>query len=93
MENVIPEVTDCLQQLSRRELQVAYKIMEGLPNKRIATQLFISERTVKFHCANIYRKLDIHNRTSLMANYYSQIYEAGRAQDSKERDPGTADIE
>lgn len=53
--------------LSRREQQVADKIMLGLPNKAIADQLFITERTVKFHCANIYRKLHISNRTSLIS--------------------------
>ncbi|GGW82855.1 helix-turn-helix domain-containing protein [Alteromonas halophila] len=63
-----------LSQLSRRELQVARKIMEGLPNKAIAADLFISERTVKFHCANIYRKLAIPNRAALMAAYFRSLY-------------------
>lgn len=63
-----------LEQLSKRELQVAYKIIEGLPNKTIAAQLFISERTVKFHCANIYRKLAIRNRAALMARYFRSLY-------------------
>ncbi|WP_370167339.1 LuxR C-terminal-related transcriptional regulator [Marisediminitalea sp.] len=40
----------------------------------MATQLFISERTVKFHCANIYRKLCIRNRAALMARYFRFIY-------------------
>ncbi|MCW8091918.1 helix-turn-helix domain-containing protein [Alteromonas sp. ASW11-130] len=66
---------DKLSQLSKRELQVAHKIMEGLPNKRIASQLFISERTVKFHCANIYRKLEIRDRAALMAAYFRQLYQ------------------
>ncbi|MDM7861326.1 helix-turn-helix transcriptional regulator [Alteromonas sp. ASW11-36] len=65
-----------LEKLSRRELQVAMKIMEGLPNKLIARELFISERTVKFHCANIYRKLDIRNRANLMAAYFKALYDA-----------------
>ena len=65
---------DQLEALSKRELQVARKINEGLPNKTIATQLFISERTVKFHCANIYRKLCIRNRAALMARYFRFIY-------------------
>ncbi|MDC8832357.1 helix-turn-helix domain-containing protein [Alteromonas gilva] len=63
-----------LEQLSKRELQVAHKIIEGLPNKTIASQLFISERTVKFHCANIYRKLAIRNRAALMARYFRTLY-------------------
>jgi DNA-binding NarL/FixJ family response regulator len=70
MMNMISQI----QTLSRREKQIAMKIMEGLPNKIIAADLFISERTVKFHCANIYRKLNINNRTTLMANYYKDLY-------------------
>jgi DNA-binding CsgD family transcriptional regulator len=59
--------------LSNREKQIALKIMDGLPNKLIACDLFISERTVKFHCANIYRKLDIRNRHALVAQYYREL--------------------
>ncbi|MFT6269600.1 MAG: DNA-binding CsgD family transcriptional regulator [Alphaproteobacteria bacterium] len=59
--------------LSNREKQIAVKILEGLPNKLIACDLFISERTVKFHCANIYRKLDIRNRHALVAKYYREL--------------------
>lgn len=59
--------------LSNREKQIALKIMEGLPNKLIACDLFISERTVKFHCANIYRKLEIRNRHALVAQYYREL--------------------
>ncbi|QPG05972.1 response regulator transcription factor [Salinimonas marina] len=64
-----------LSSLSNRERQVAHKILEGLPNKSIAAQLFISERTVKFHCANIYRKLEIRNRSALMASYFRYLYQ------------------
>lgn len=63
-----------LARLSKRELQVAQKVIEGLSNKMIARQLYISERTVKFHCANIYRKLNIRNRAALMAMYFNHMY-------------------
>lgn len=62
---------DCL---SKRELQVAHKIMEGRSNKAIALELFISERTVKFHCANIYKKLNITSRTALIAGCFRTLY-------------------
>ena len=64
-----------LHELSKRELQVAHKIMEGLPNKLIANDLFISERTVKFHCANIYKKLKIRGRSALIAGCFRTIYQ------------------
>jgi DNA-binding CsgD family transcriptional regulator len=65
-----------LNLLSKREQQIAMKIIEGLPNKLIANELFISERTVKFHCANIYRKLNLLNRHMLIAWYFKGKYEA-----------------
>lgn len=66
---VIP--MDCL---SKRELQVVHKIMEGRSNKVIASELFISERTVKFHCANIYKKLNISSRSALIACCFRTLY-------------------
>lgn len=55
------------EKLSRRESQVAEKVSEGLSNRSIADQLFISERTVKFHCTNIFKKLAISNRKMLIS--------------------------
>lgn len=64
-----------MKDLSKRELQVVNKILEGNSNKAIANALFISERTVKFHCANIYKKLNITNRTALIANCFRTLYQ------------------
>ena len=36
---------------------------EGTGNKQIAKQLWVTEQTVKFHLSNIYRKLQVSNRT------------------------------
>lgn len=54
-----------LSQLSKREHQVMEYVVMGLSNKLIARKLFLTERTIKFHCSNIYRKLHIKNRASL----------------------------
>lgn len=56
--------------LSKREQQVLSLIAQGQTNKDIANNLFISERTVKFHVSAILEKLDVRNRTeaALLAN-------------------------
>ncbi|WP_439183820.1 LuxR C-terminal-related transcriptional regulator [Carboxylicivirga taeanensis] len=53
-------------ELSFREQQVIRLIAAGLRNKEIADELNISAVTVKSHLTNIYRKLDVPNRTSML---------------------------
>ena len=48
--------------LTERELQVLRLVAKGLGNRDIATQLFISENTVKNHIRNILEKLQLHSR-------------------------------
>lgn len=49
--------------LTNRELEVLKLIAEGMINKEIAKKLFISEKTVKNHISNIFKKLDVNDRT------------------------------
>lgn len=49
--------------LTRREIEVIRLLTEGLLNKEIAIKLKISEKTVKNHVANIFRKLNVSDRT------------------------------
>ena len=41
--------------LSNREAEVAELVSKGLSNKEVANQLFVTEKTVKFHLTNIYK--------------------------------------
>ena len=52
--------------LTRRELEVALLLREGYSNAKIATNLSISEGTVKKHISNIFSKLEIYNRTEVL---------------------------
>jgi DNA-binding NarL/FixJ family response regulator len=54
------------EELTLREQEIAKLIANGLRNKEIADQLNISEVTVKSHLTNIYRKLEVSNRTSML---------------------------
>lgn len=52
--------------LTAREREVVALLADGHTMGSIAEALFISERTVKFHCKNIYDKLGVHNKQELM---------------------------
>ena len=49
--------------LTAREIEVLELIAEGRLNKQIAKELFISEKTVKNHVSNIFKKLNVSDRT------------------------------
>ncbi|AJY73447.1 LuxR C-terminal-related transcriptional regulator [Paenibacillus beijingensis] len=53
-------------ELSKREKEVARLVAEGLTNIEIADALIISPRTVSTHLENIYRRLGINSRASLV---------------------------
>jgi len=62
-----PPGADLVEPLSEREIEVLAAIAEGLTNQEAAQRLYISERTVKWHASNIYRKLQVSNRTEAVA--------------------------
>ena len=54
---------DMISSLTNRELEVLVQVANGMFNKEIATNLNISERTVKNHISNIFKKIDVSDRT------------------------------
>lgn len=52
--------------LSNREAEVAELVVKGLSNKEVANQLFVTEKTVKFHLTNIYKKMSVKSRAQLI---------------------------
>jgi DNA-binding NarL/FixJ family response regulator len=49
--------------LTRREVEILGLVAQGYSNAVMARMLWVTEQTVKFHLSNIYRKLDVANRT------------------------------
>lgn len=54
---------DKIDFLTKRELEVLIQVANGMSNKEIALNLDISERTVKNHISNIFKKIDVSDRT------------------------------
>lgn len=48
--------------LTPREMEVLLALVEGLSNKEIASKLYISDKTVKIHVSNIFKKFDVKSR-------------------------------
>jgi two-component system response regulator DevR len=63
---------DDVPELTRRELEILQLVAEGHSNSQLATMLWVTEQTVKFHLSNIYRKLDVANRTE--ASRWAQLH-------------------
>lgn len=62
-----PFTPDAAQQqtigITARELEILTLVARGLSNREIATELFVSENTVKTHCARVFDKLGAARRT------------------------------
>jgi LuxR family maltose regulon positive regulatory protein len=58
----VPEVSELVEALSERELEVLRLVAAGLSNRQIAKKLVLSLGTVKTHVHNIYGKLEVSNR-------------------------------
>lgn len=56
--------------LTARELQVLRLLATGITNKAIATEMFLSEKTVNRHTSNLFDKLDVHSRAAATAYAY-----------------------
>jgi DNA-binding NarL/FixJ family response regulator len=60
-------------ELTRRELEILQLVAEGHSNSALAKMLWVTEQTVKFHLSNIYRKLNVSNRTE--ASRWAQLHD------------------
>ena len=61
-----------VRELTRRELEILQLVAEGHSNSQLAQMLWVTEQTVKFHLSNIYRKLDVANRTE--ASRWAEVH-------------------
>jgi DNA-binding CsgD family transcriptional regulator len=61
-KTAIATATRVVPQLTRRELEILQLVSEGRSNRQVGQLLWVTDQTVKFHLANIYRKLGVGSR-------------------------------
>ncbi|HWI74289.1 MAG TPA: response regulator transcription factor [Baekduia sp.] len=57
--------------LTAREMEILRLVASGASNGQVAATLWVTEQTVKFHLSNVYRKLQVANRTE--ASHYAHV--------------------
>ncbi|WP_460590047.1 response regulator transcription factor [Haliea atlantica] len=67
VDTSLPDI-ECL---TKREADVVKQLLQGQSNKQISSELELSEYTVENHLRRIYKKFDVHNRTSLLARVHA----------------------
>ncbi len=77
--------------LTKRELQIAALVCQGIANKEIAGRLGVCEGTVKSHLHAIYRKLRVRNRSELIIAFWGQ-QKARRSLTSEQGDETPAQV-
>jgi NarL family two-component system response regulator LiaR len=63
--------------LTDREIEILRLVASGFSNKMIAQELWVTEQTVKFHLSNVYRKLELRNRTEAARWAFSKGLQEG----------------
>ncbi|MFC4023932.1 LuxR C-terminal-related transcriptional regulator [Oceanobacillus longus] len=78
-ERKIDSVTSTIKEmdLSPREQEVLDLVIQGLNNKEIAQELYISGHTVKNHVTKIFQKLDVPDRAHAISKVYQLKYHSG----------------
>jgi len=67
--------------LTRRQLEIAGLVAQGLTSQQIAGKLFLSDRTVTTHLTNIFNKLGISSRAQL-AGWVTELPDPAAGKDT-----------
>lgn len=59
------DLASSIRRLTAAERRIVALVCEGLSNPEIATRLYTSPETVRWHLKNVFRKLDVSSRTAL----------------------------
>jgi DNA-binding NarL/FixJ family response regulator len=60
--------------ISERELEISMLVCHGFNNREIARKLQIEEATAKTHTRNLYRKVNVKNKISLLLKFMEDIH-------------------
>jgi DNA-binding CsgD family transcriptional regulator len=66
-ESVGPRDPGAASSLTPQERRIAYFVSEGASNKEVASQLFLSPKTVEYHLGKVFQKLGVGSRADLVA--------------------------
>jgi len=67
-DRIVAQVNgEIIEALTSREIEIMQLVAQGFSNREIAVRLHLSLSTIKVHIYNIFRKLNVNNRTQAVA--------------------------
>lgn len=80
IKNTGKNISNVLDGLTKREIEVLMRISKGLSNKEIGEQLYLSEKTIKNYATNLFRKINVDDRVQAtivaLENNINDYYES-----------------
>ena len=72
-QGFVDQIAAMQDQLTRREAEVLERVLDGMSNKEIASQLFVSEQGVKMHLGRLFKKFGVTNRAQLILSAFRRV--------------------
>lgn len=72
-QGICDRIETIQESLTKREIEVLQRVLDGMSTKEIASDLCLSEQSVKLHLGRLFKKFDVSNRSQLILMAFQRV--------------------